>query len=60
MSVHITGSSTSDPGKMFMLKVKPNASNSRKPGRRRSAPSAKPMYQSGCEPAVMGEGSYGP
>ena len=26
----------------------------------RIAPSAKPMYQSGCEPAVTGEGSYGP
>ena len=43
---------------MFMLHVKlPHETNSRQPGMRRSAPSAKPMYQSGCEPAVMGDGS---
>ena len=26
----------------------------------RTAPSTKPMYQSGCEPAVTSDGLYGP
>ena len=42
---------------MFSDSVNPNALNSSQPGSRRRAPSAKPMYQSGWEPAVTGEGS---
>jgi len=30
------------------------------PGMIRSRPSAMPMYQSGCEPAVTSAGLYGP
>ncbi len=44
----------------FRLSVNPNAWISGKPGISRSAPSVKPMYQSGWAPAVTGEGSYGP
>ena len=47
----------SAPGMMFIENVKPARVNSSQPGKRRRAPSAKPMYQSGCEPAVTGEGS---
>ena len=58
MMPHMIGSSRIEPGKMFMLHVKsPHETNSNHPGSRRRAPSAKPMYQSGWEPAVMGEGS---
>ncbi len=45
---------------MLNEKVNPSRVNSKKPGVRRTAPSRKPMYQSGCEPAVTGEGSYDP
>ncbi len=41
------------------LSVWPRAVNSQE-GIRRSAPSAKPMYQSGCDPAEAADGSYGP
>ena len=53
----MTGISRMAPIMTLKLNVNPNASNSRKPGSRRSAPSAKPMYQSGWEPAVTGDGS---
>ena len=45
-------------GRMMLPEnVKPKTVNSRKPGVSRTAPSSQPMYQSGWEPAVTGEGS---
>ena len=46
--------------KTFRLSVWPQTRDLRQPGISRSAPSAKPMYQSGWAPAVTGDGSYGP
>ena len=44
------------PGIMtFQLIVTPKISVSQ-PGKMRSSPSARPMYQSGCEPAVTSAG----
>ena len=45
--------------KTFIDQVKPRALNSQF-GMMRTAPSTKPMYQSGCEPAVTSDGLYGP
>ena len=45
---------------MFIETVYGPSMNSQPGGTRRSAPSAKPMYQSGWVPAETGEGSYGP
>ena len=45
---------------MLNDQVRSSHTNSQPGGMRRSAPSAKPMYQSGCVPADTGEGSYGP
>ena len=45
---------------MFSDRVAPKISSSQPGGTRRSAPSAKPMYQSGWVPAETGDGSYGP
>ncbi len=51
---------TTSPGIItFQLTVKPHSEVSQF-GMMRSAPSAMPMYQSGCEPAVTSAGLYGP
>ena len=46
--------------RMLNDQVRSSQTNSQPGGMRRRAPSAKPMYQSGCVPAETGEGSYGP
>src|SRR4051795_3849165 len=46
--------------RMFKDRVYPSSVTSKKPGVRRTAPSSHPMYQSGWDPAVTGEGSYEP
>jgi hypothetical protein len=46
--------------RMLNDQVRSHRTNSRCGGTRRSAPSANPMYQSGCVPAETGDGSYGP
>ena len=54
------GMTTSAGMNTLRLRVNPKRVNSKNPGNRRSAPRAKPIYQSGCDPAVAGDGSYGP
>ena len=44
---------------MFQGSVKPKSWVSHA-GKIRSAPSSQPTYQSGCEPAEISAGSYGP
>src|SRR5690606_25964102 len=45
--------------RMFQEMLTPQKDDSQ-PGMIRRAPSGQPMYQSGCDPAVTFEGSYGP
>src|SRR3954462_14820953 len=57
----VTRAGTINAGMMMLNeKVKPSSVNSKNPGVMRTAPSSQPMYQSGCDPAVTGEGSYDP
>src|SRR5919199_6509460 len=46
--------------RMLNENVNPSSVTPKKPGVMRTPPSSQPMYQSGWEPAVTGEGSYDP
>lgn len=59
MSVKKTPGRTTAGSRTFQETVWPNSVVDQA-GMMRSAPSRKPTYQSGCEPAEIWSGSYGP